>query len=399
MIEQIFFIVAAISLLSIIFYKIIRKKEMGYILILILEIAGITIDICGLVASININVVLKTIMYIFSILLPIIVLILEYKNIDIFSRMKLTLANFYLKIGKTKKAKDILISVIEKNNNNYNAHKMLAEIYEKEGGLRKAIDEFVICIEINKKDYDSYYKIATLLNELEKKDEAIEMLSTLLEKKPDYYHASITLGDLLIEKAQYKEAASMLIEAVKHNPNNFDLYYELGIVYTMLNDFKSAKEYYEKAAEINSIKYNTKYNLAQIAMLYKDIDLAEEYFMQTIEDDELSADSYYELSKIKLMRGEKDTAIKYANIAIDLDGKKISEKIKKEPLFMTIMTKIAIPFNLEEKESNLSEKDKLAKEHLENTSDITINMGYVNTNKKADKSKDSIEEKKEKENM
>ena len=87
------------------------------------------------------------------------------------------------------------------------------------------------------------------------------------------------------------------------------------------------------------------------------------------------------------------------NLAIELDGKKISEKIKKEPLFITIMTKIAIPFNLEEKESNLSGKEKLAKEHLENTSDITMNMGYVNTNKKNGKNKDDKEGKNERVNM
>lgn len=63
----------------------------------------------------------------------------------------------------------MLLTIIEKNPNNYNAHKFLAEIYEKEGGIRKAIDEYVRCIEINKKDYDSYYKVALLLNDLEKK--------------------------------------------------------------------------------------------------------------------------------------------------------------------------------------------------------------------------------------
>ena len=86
--------------------------------------------------------------------------------------------------------------------------------------------------------------------------------------------------------------------------------------------------------------YNTKYSLAQIAMLYKDLDSAEEYFQQTIEDEELEADSYFELAKIKLMKGEKETAIKYANIAIDIESKRISEKIKKEPLFIPIMAKI-----------------------------------------------------------
>ena len=95
-------------------------------------------------------------------------------------------------------------------------------------------------------------------------------------------------------------------------------------------------------------------------MLYKDLDSAEEYFQQTIEDEELEADSYFELAKIKLMKGEKETAIKYANIAIDIESKRISEKIKKEPLFIPIMAKISIPFNLEEKE----ELGKMTKQEL-----------------------------------
>ena len=160
------------------------------------------------------------------------------------------------------------------------------------------------------------------------------------------------------------------------------------MAYTMLNDFQSAKECYEKAAELNSLYYNTKYSLAQIAMLYKDLDSAEEYFQQTIEDEELEADSYFELAKIKLMKGEKETAIKYANIAIDIESKRISEKIKKEPLFIPIMAKISIPFNLEEKEElgKMTKQELMAKEHLENTTDITMNMGYVNLKKKKEKS-------------
>ena len=213
------------------------------------------------------------------------------------------------------------------------------------------------------------------------------MLTGLLNKKPDYEKASILLGDLLIQNQMYKEAVNVYHEALKYNELSFDLNYSLGIVYTMLNDFQSAKECYEKAAELNSLYYNTKYSLAQIAMLYKDLDSAEEYFQQTIEDEELEADSYFELAKIKLMKGEKETAIKYANIAIDIESKRISEKIKKEPLFIPIMAKISIPFNLEEKEElgKMTKQELMAKEHLENTTDITMNMGYVNLKKKKEK--------------
>lgn len=393
MLEQLFFITVSVIIFGRVFYKMIKKNETGYIFLLILGAMGIVIDGIGIVFNAKTNIFLKTLTYIMSIIIPGIILMLEYRKIDIINSIKFLRVKFYFYKGDLKKAKDALLTIIEKNPKNYNAHKFLAEIYEKEGGIRKAIDEYVICIEINKKDYDSYYKVAILLNELEKKDESIEMLSSLLEKRPDYYKATITLGDLLIEKEKYKEAVSYLTEALKFNPMSFELNYELGIAYTMLNDFQSAKEYYEKASELNSMYYNAKYSLAQIALLYKDLDSAEKYFEKTIEDKELEADSYFELAKIKLMRGQKDIAIKYANIAIDIESKRISEKIKKEPLFIPILAKVSIPFNLEEKEeeSKISKQEMMAKEHLENTADITTNMGYVSFKKnKNDISKEHL---------
>ena len=106
---------------------------------------------------------------------------------------------------------------------------------------------------------------------------------------------------------------------------------------------------------------------------------AEKKFQEVLEDEELSADAYYELSKIYLMKGNKDIAIKYANTAIDVDSKKIVEKIKKDPIFIPIFAKLSIPFNLEEKENetkNLSEIEIKSKEHLEEMVEITRSLSY-----------------------
>ena len=71
-------------------------------------------------------------------------------------------------------------------------------------------------------------------------------------------------------------------------------------------------------------------------------------------------------------------AIRYANIAVDIDSEKIARKIKNDPLFMPIIMKISIPFNLEKREDKhkLTENEEKAKSHLEETSTITRNMGY-----------------------
>lgn len=347
-------------------------------MVLAIEALGIAIDFVALVLNLKLQILVTILIIFMSILLPIIIILLEKKNINIFLRLKSVRADIYIAFGNYKSAKNILISIEEKYPQNYDIHKKLAKIYEKEGGIRKSMDEYVQCIDINKQDYDSYYKVANFLIDLDRKQESIEMLNKLLTKKPDYINASMVLADLLIEKDEYKEAAMVYMDALKYNPVNYELNYNLGIVYTMLNDFKNAQNCYEKATELNYLAYNAKYYLAEIALLYKDLDKAELYFEQVLSDEDLSADCYFELSKINIMKGKKDIAIKYINIAIDINSKKIVSKIEKEPLFMTIRSKISIPFNLEEKElsGKYSEKEIKAKEHLENTTDITTNMGY-----------------------
>ena len=206
----------------------------------------------------------------------------------------------------------------------------------------------------------------------------LEDLFNLLEKKPEYYKATELLGDILIAKEMYKEAVNIYQNALRYNPTSYEINYNLGIAYTMLNDFQNARVCYEKAAELNSLLYNAKYSLAEIALIYKELEEAEKYFMQAVEDEELAADSYYELSKISMIKGDKDTAIKFANIAIDIDSEKIVPKIKSDPIFIPIMTKMAIPFNLQKAQvkEKLEEKEIKAKTHLEDMFEITRNLSY-----------------------
>ena len=346
--------------------------------------------------------------YILAILLPILIIILEKKGISLLEMVNLQKAKIAMNLGDNKKAKQALLKILDKNPNSYKAHLMLAQVYENEGGMRKAIDEYVQAIDLNKKDYDSYYKVAKLLDGLDKKEEASQMLYSLLNKKPEMTEASILLGEILIENEMYKEAVNVYQDALRFDQVNYDLYYNLGIAYTMLNDFQNAKTCYEKAAEINSLLHNAKYSLAEIALIYKDLEEAERRFLETIEDEELSADSYYELAKIYLIKGDKETAIRYINTAIDANSKKIVEKVKKDPIFIPIMAKISIPFNLEEpeKEENanrLKEKEIKAKEHLEEMSELTRNLSYndINLLKKNVKKKEDnnleIENEKDKE--
>ena len=120
----------------------------------------------------------------------------------------------------------------------------------------------------------------------------------------------------------------------------------------------------------------------RIEAVWRKFDIASKYRSDNLpkysEDEELAADSYYELSKISMIKGDKDTAIKFANIAIDIDSEKIVPKIKSDPIFIPIMTKMAIPFNLQKAQvkEKLEEKEIKAKTHLEDMFEITRNLSY-----------------------
>ncbi len=385
-IEQVLFLIIAFAIFVYMFFKMMRMNDISYIIILVLETVGIMLNFLEVLFGVKLNALMIMLKYIFSIILPIFIIITEARGKTLAEIYNIFLVKYLMKFDNNKKAKKILLELASKYPENYDAHRLLAQIYENEGGMRKAIDEYVQAVDLNKQDYDSYYRVAYLLNALDRKDEASQMLFSLLNKKPDYYEATILLGDLLIAKEQYKEAERIYQDALRFNPVSYDLNYNLGIVYTMLNDFQNAKLFYEKAAEINALSFNSKYSLAEIELIFKNLEEAERRFLEVIEDEELSADAYYELSKIALIKGNHDSAIKYANIAIDVDAKKIVPKVKNDSIFIPIIAKISIPFNLDNKTEEAKEKDKnynkmskkerRAKEHLEETFNITRNLSY-----------------------
>ena len=74
------------------------------------------------------------IIYLLSIIIPIVVIVLEKIDNNIGEMVDSIIARIYLVLGNTKAAKNKLIKIVEKNPNSYIGHKLLGYIYEKEGG-------------------------------------------------------------------------------------------------------------------------------------------------------------------------------------------------------------------------------------------------------------------------
>lgn len=392
LIEKIIFNILAFSLFILIFFKMIKKNDTNYVIVLCLQALGIAINFIEIIFSLHYNMFMKLSMYTFAIILPLIIALLEYKNINFSELIYISLSKITMMSNNTKQAKNFLINLVTKYPESYLGHKMLAEIYEKEGGMRKAIDEYVQVIDINKKDYNSYYKISFLLNDLGKKTEASQMLENLLKKKPEYIEATQLLGDILCEQERYKEAANIYNEALKYNPNNYELYYNMGMVYTMLNDFKNAKNCYEKAATINTLLYNSYYNLAQISLIYNDLEEAEKFFLKSVESKDVEPKAYYNLAKIYMLKGDKENAIKFLNVAIDIDNT-FYKKADAEPIFIPIKAYINFP-NLDNetvREIHLTDKEIKTQRHLEQTTKLVGKLSLNNLKIKKEKSIDEID--------
>lgn len=384
--EKIIFNILAFSVFIVMFFKMIKKNDTSYVIILCMQGLGIAISFIEIIFTLKVSIFFKFVIYLISVIIPIIIIYIEHKGMNFSEIIYIALAKSMMFINKTKTTKDILIRLVSRYPESYYGHKMLAEIYEKEGGMRKAIDEYVQVIDINKKDYESYYKISYLLNDLGKKDEAGEMLEELLRKKPDMLDATILLGDIYCEQERYKEAANIYNDAIKYNPVSYELYYNMGIVYTMLNDFQNAKNCYEKAAAINTLLYNGYFNLAQISLIYNDLDEAEKYFTKCIESEEIEPKAYYNLAKIYMIKGDKENAVKFLNIAIELDHG-FYKKADAEPIFIPIKSLINYP-DMEEEQNiinTLTKKELKVQEHLDKTMKLVGKLNIANLGVNRDK--------------
>lgn len=367
MIFEIMLIVSVITIIVLTFIKFMREKKTNYIYMILNEIIGILSSLILISISKSYKLFANIIVIILSIFIPIIVYILDKKDINIKEI-------YYLAKAKAnyKETKDILIETIKKYPFSYRLHKKLAEYYEKNNEIEKAENEYLLVIKFKKLDYDSYLKLGNLLHIDKKDEEAKKILESVLKYNPQYYEASLLLGNILYENNQFKQAANIYNNALKYFPNKYELYYHLGMTYTKLNDFNYAKECYQKAATINSIKDIANLNIGQINMIFKEYDEAEKYFYEGIksDDDKIVSESYYYLAKIKLIKNQNEQAIQYCNIALELNPK-IIKKMENDNYFILILGKLNIDKIKENKiKTKLSDKEEKLIEHLENTYNV-----------------------------
>ncbi len=370
MIGQIIFtVIAFVLFIYTVLFKIIRKNDTTYLIILGLQAIGILLNFINITFDIFSGVLITIILYLLCIIVPIAVFLLEIKKINISEILRIIMAKTYILLKKSNKAKRILLDLVSKYKESYIGHKMLAQIYEEEGSKQKAINEYTQVLDIKNSDYLSYYKISVLLNELGKKNEAIRMLRLILKNRPQTLEAAKYCGEIYLEQKEFKKAIEIYTNILKYHPDNYEVYYNIGVCYSRINDFDIAKKCFIKTVELNNDMYLAYYRLGQIALLYRDFDFAEESFSKSVYN-EKEAKSYLELAKIHIMKNQKEKAILDINNAIRVDSQ-YYKIMQDEPIFFIIKQLIKKPEIENKPEYEETEQEKELDEYLNDTYNLT----------------------------
>ncbi len=103
LVEKIIFSILAFYLFLLMFFKMIKKIDATYVAVLIMQGLGIAISFIEIIFSLRYNIIVKTIIYLISIVIPIIIVILERRGKSFSELIYLTLAKFYRLIRKYQK--------------------------------------------------------------------------------------------------------------------------------------------------------------------------------------------------------------------------------------------------------------------------------------------------------
>ena len=131
MFNIIIFSVIALSIFIYTVVNLIKKNNSNYVFSLIPEFMGLIINFVCILLKVEPSVILLIIMYIFSVIIPIIMLILEKREINLSEIINIVKANYYEKREQYDLARKQLVYNVSRYPNNFLSHQKLGEWYEK----------------------------------------------------------------------------------------------------------------------------------------------------------------------------------------------------------------------------------------------------------------------------
>ena len=103
LVEQIIFTFISFAIFVLMFFRMIKNNDTTYVVILVLEAIGISLNFLEVLFDIKLNMIFVIIKYILAILLPILIIILEKKGISLLEMVNIQKAKIAMNLGDNKR--------------------------------------------------------------------------------------------------------------------------------------------------------------------------------------------------------------------------------------------------------------------------------------------------------
>jgi tetratricopeptide (TPR) repeat protein len=171
-----------------------------------------------------------------------------------YSEAKYQLARFYEAKDNLKKARALLLEVIESEPLNVRAHARLGIVYFYDNEPELALRSYQTALALNPHDYNTSYNLGELYRAvLNNNTKALEQYILTLKEKPLHTEANFRAGMICIENDMIKEAIRYFEASVQTDRKNIRKLIQLAAAYERLDNRKAALSIYQEIAGIDPL--------------------------------------------------------------------------------------------------------------------------------------------------
>lgn len=319
-----FFIIFLLS------YRYVKRSETKNLIIISITSFFMGIYISFTYNKVYIPIYFQICIFLFSFVLPSILVLLQYNNIIIIKKI----LYYKMKYSFFSKEYEDTIRYITKliAYDGRTSHYLytLGICYKNLNDLINARDSFALAIEIDKSDYRSYYELGLILDETNKKDTAIAMFNRAIKIEPNFYEAKEALGICYTSQGKFKEAVQVYKKALEKHPDSYEMYYNIAIIEMELEEYEEAKAAFKKASEIKRDLYTALYNLGNICYLFGEYEEAIDAYKKMLNSGVYGPKAYFKIALVYAEKGEYEKSMASLEYAIELEPMYINKAAKED---------------------------------------------------------------------
>jgi len=176
------------------------------------------------------------------------------KSAPNYNEAKYQLARFYEMKDDLKKARALLLEVLESEPLNVRAHARLGIVFFYDNESELALKSYQTAVALNPYDYNTHYNLGELYRtKFNNNTKALEQYVLTLKEKPAHTEANFRAGMICIENDMIKEAIRYFEASVQTDRKNIRKLIQLAAAYERLDNRKEALSIYEEILDIDPL--------------------------------------------------------------------------------------------------------------------------------------------------